>query len=49
MGEGAPAVLEFHIAQAARQEEGQAMGRPEDLAQIPESITGRFLAPLLNR
>jgi len=24
-----------------------AMGRPEDLAQIPESVTGRFLAPLL--
>jgi excinuclease ABC subunit A len=24
-----------------------AMGRPEDVAQVPESVTGRFLAPLL--
>jgi len=24
-----------------------AMGRPEDLAQVPESVTGRFLSPLL--
>jgi excinuclease ABC subunit A len=25
-----------------------AMGRPEDIVQVPESETGRFLAPLLN-
>ena len=24
-----------------------AMGRPEDIVTVPESITGRFLAPLL--
>ena len=24
-----------------------AMGRPEDIAKVPESVTGSFLAPLL--
>jgi len=24
-----------------------AMGRPEDIVQVPESVTGRYLAPLL--
>jgi excinuclease ABC subunit A len=26
-----------------------AMGTPEDVARVPESVTGRYLVPLLER
>ncbi len=41
-------VIDLGPGAGARGGEVVAMGRPEDLVQVPESITGRFLAPLLS-
>jgi excinuclease ABC subunit A len=41
-------VIDLGPGAGARGGEVVAMGRPEDIVQVPESITGRFLAPLLN-
>jgi len=41
-------VIDLGPGAGARGGEVVAMGRPEDLLQVPESFTGRFLAPLLS-
>ncbi len=41
-------VIDLGPGAGARGGEVVAMGRPEDIVQVPESITGRFLAPLLS-
>jgi len=41
-------VIDLGPGAGARGGEVVAMGRPEDLLQVPESFTGKFLAPLLN-
>jgi len=41
-------VVDLGPGAGARGGEVVAMGRPEDIVQVPESITGRFLAPLLS-
>jgi excinuclease ABC subunit A len=40
-------VIDLGPGAGAKGGEVVAMGRPEDLVHIPESQTGRFLAPLL--
>ena len=40
-------VIDLGPGAGARGGEVVAMGRPEDIVQIPESVTGRFLGPLL--
>ena len=42
-------VIDLGPGAGAKGGEVVAMGRPEELALIPESVTGRFLAPLLSR
>jgi excinuclease ABC subunit A len=42
-------VVDLGPGAGARGGEVVAMGRPEDITQVPESLTGRFLAPLLDR
>jgi excinuclease ABC subunit A len=40
-------VVDLGPGAGARGGEVVAMGRPEDIVKVPESLTGRFLAPLL--
>jgi excinuclease ABC subunit A len=42
-------VIDLGPGAGAKGGEVVAMGRPEELARNPESVTGRFLAPLLTR
>jgi excinuclease ABC subunit A len=42
-------VIDLGPGAGARGGEVVAMGRPEDVAEVPESLTGRFLAPVLDR
>jgi excinuclease ABC subunit A len=41
-------VIDLGPGAGARGGEVVAMGRPEDIVQVPESVTGKFLAPLLS-
>ncbi|MCJ7630229.1 MAG: excinuclease ABC subunit UvrA, partial [Longimicrobiales bacterium] len=41
-------VIDLGPGAGARGGEVVAMGRPEDIVQVPESVTGRFLGPLLD-
>ena len=42
-------VIDLGPGAGAKGGEVVAMGRPEDIVQVPESVTGRYLAPLLVR
>jgi excinuclease ABC subunit A len=41
-------VIDLGPGAGAKGGEVVAMGRPEDIVQVPESVTGRFLRPILN-
>ena len=41
-------IVDLGPGAGARGGEVVAMGRPEDIVRVPESITGKFLAPFLS-